>query len=448
MSAQASVPLQPADRAILGLECETIAGHTCKVIRLGAVPPSIEDLRERVAARIDAVPELAWRLGDADGEPAWVAFEGFDPSRRVVPLSDGAPLSGAEVPAAVARLFERRLDRDRPLWQMHLGELVDGGAVLIWRIHHALADGTAAMRFARELLWDAPPPGEVDLAHAQRRKGRSGDSQARSTGPESRPGSAPTAPSPATHPDDERRRRHLAAFVEREFGSSLRRSPFDGTIGTTRRIAFASVELAPLHDAAKELAGATLNDAVLSIVAGALRRWLEAHHGSLHGVRVRVPVSLHHEGDAAANLDSFFSLHLPLTVDDPVARLREVNAATRARKSAHDAEELQAFLAGLGAASPRMRALCDRVEASPRSFALSVSNVPGPRQAVSVLGSPVEAVHSIAEIGARHALRVAVVSLAGTLHFGLCADPALVDGLDEMASGIEAEAELLVAAAG
>ena len=426
MTARQPIPLHPADRAILGLECETIAGHTCKVIRLGAGAPGIEALRARVGERIGSVPALACRLGEAAGGPAWVAWDGFDPALRVIPLAEEAPLSGAELPAAVARLFEQRLDRDRPLWQMHFAELDDGDAVLIWRIHHAIADGTAAMRFARELLWDRPT-----------------ESSGRSK-PASRPGPsrAPGAP-----PDDERRRRHLAAFVEREFGESLRRSPFDGTIGTTRRIAFASVELTPLHDAARGLAGATLNDAVLSIVAGSMRRWLEAHHGSLHGVRVRVPVSLHHEGDAVANLDSFFSLRLPLTVADPVARLRAVNEATRARKAAHDAEELQEVLDRLGSASPRLRSFCDRLEASPRSFALSVSNVPGPREPVSVLASPVEAIHSIAEIGRRHALRVSAVSLAGRLHLGFCADPAIVDDLEAMAGGIEAEAAELVAAA-
>ena len=413
-------PLQPADRAILDLESATIAGHTCKVMRIGAPGVDIDAVRARIGERIGAVPELARRLGEEAGEPAWVPWEDFDPTRRALPLEQAAPLSRGDVPAAAARLFAQRLDRDHPLWQIHVAELDDGGTALIWRIHHALADGTAAMRFARELLWDAPeqPPGRVSPVTGRK--------------------------SPQPHPDDERRHRHLVAMIEREFAESTRRSPFDGAIGTTRRIAFASVELQPLHDAARQLADATLNDAVLSVLAGALRRWLKEHHGSLHGVRVRVPVSLHHEGDAVANLDSFFSLRLPLADADPVDRLRTVHRETKRRKAAHDAEELREFLEELGAASPRMRSLAERIERNPRSFALSVSNVPGPREPVSVLGAPVESIHSIAEIGERHALRVAVVSLAGELHFGFCADPAIVDGLDAMAAGVELEAAELV----
>ena len=295
------------------------------------------------------------------------------------------------------------------------------GAAVVWRIHHSLADGTAALRFARELLWDGPAD-----------DGRSG-----SGGPGGR----------SQLEEDSRRRRHLAAFVEREFGASIHRSPFDGEIGTTRRIAFATVDLHALHDDAKRVADATLNDAVLSIVAGALRRWLIHHHGSLGGLRVRVPVSLHHEGDEVANRDSFFSLRLPLNEPDPARRLRDVKRATAARKESGDAEEREEFLRELAAHSPRLESFCERLEASPRSFALSVSNVPGPREPVSVLGTPVTAIHSIAEIGRRHALRVAVVSLAGNLHFGFCADPGIVDRLDEMAAGVEIEAAELAAVA-
>ncbi len=76
-----------------------------------------------------------------------------------------------------------------------------------------------------------------------------------------------------------------------------------------------------------------------------------------------------------------------------------------------------------------------------------MSNVPGPREPVSVLDVPVAHLHSLAEIGERHALRVSAMSLAGLLCFGLCADPDLVDQLHVMAEGIEAEAEDLLAAA-
>jgi diacylglycerol O-acyltransferase / wax synthase len=414
-----AIPLSAEDRAILALECATVAGHTCKVIMLEPPVPGIDELRAHIAGRLDDAPALRWKLGGDERDPAWVQAEDFDIARCVGASEVDSPLDAAGLRREVARLFEQRLDRSRPLWRIDVVPLEGDGAALVWRLHHALADGTAAMRFARAVLWDE--------------------------------GAA--APSARPHPhehatDDVRRRAHLVRFIEREFGETHHRSPFDGRIGTRREIAFATVELKALHDAAKSLAGATVNDAVLAIVAGGLRRWLEHHHGSLDAMRLRVPVSLHREGDDASNRDCFFSLAVPLGEADPVARLEAVHAATAIRKTEHDAERLDSLFREAAHLSPRLERLVERIEASPRRFALSVSNVPGPRTPVSVLGSPVESVHSLAEIGAHHALRVAAVSVGGSLCFGFCADPGLVDDLTEMARGLEADAAALVAAAG
>ena len=187
---------------------------------------------------------------------------------------------------------------------------------------------------------------------------------------------------------------------------------------------------------------------MLTAVAGGLRAWIRDHHGHTGRLRVKVPVSLHHAGDDEGNRDSFFTVELPLDEPDPVARLSAIHAATAARKTDHDAEAIDQLMHDLARASPRLEHLVQRLEASPRAFALNVSNVPGPRTAVAVLGVPVEAVYSIAEIGERHALRVAVVSVAGRLCFGFCADPAIVGGLDVLAAGVEAEATRLIAAGG
>jgi hypothetical protein len=100
------------------------------------------------------------------------------------------------------------------------------------------------------------------------------------------------------------------------------------------------------------------------------------------------------------------------------------------------------------AAEPPLQHFVTRLERSPRRFALSASNVPGPPVRVSLFDVPVERLHSIAEISERHALRVSAVSVAGLLCFGLCADPELVDHLQLMARGIEEETLQLLAAAG
>jgi diacylglycerol O-acyltransferase / wax synthase len=168
---------------------------------------------------------------------------------------------------------------------------------------------------------------------------------------------------------------------------------------------------------------------------------------------VKVPVSLHglppspgEEGSPPGNRDSFFCLDLPLGADDPLERLTEIRHATRVRKQDHDAQHLDAFLRRLGRI-PRLRQFAERLLANPRSFALNVSNVPGPHRPVRVLGVPVSALYSLAEIGEQHALRVAVVSLAGSLNFGLVADPTLLADVDRLADGMRAEAAALAASA-
>jgi diacylglycerol O-acyltransferase len=416
---RATIPLSAEDRAILALEGPTVAGHTCKVILVGSPGPTVADLRELIDSRIDRTPQLQAMLGGDDREPAWVPDPGFDLERHVRAVH-GGPVEAERLPALVAEIFEQRLSRERPLWQLDVVPIGGERAALIWRLHHAVADGTTAMRFASALLWDT----ESGLSPARPRH------------------------SSAQAADDERRRGHLGAFMRREFGESAQRSPFDGAIGTRRRVARATVPLQPLHDAAKRVGGATVNDAVLAIVAGGLRRWLEWHHGRLGSVRLRVPVSLHSEGDDAGNRDSFFTVPASLDEPDPVERLREIHVRTDERKQERDAAHLEQLMASLRTISPQLERLAERIEASARSFALAVSNVPGPRRPVSVLGSPVESMHSLAEIGRRHALRVAVVSIGGELCLGLCADPAIVDDLEAMARGVEAEAAELIAAAG
>jgi hypothetical protein len=414
---QTPLPLAPEDCAILAIESETIAGHTCKVLRLGPNAPSVSQLRSRIAERIHLAPLLTRRLGhDVDGDPAWMPDPDFDVEHHVVPHPHDRPVSADGLRRCVARLFEQRLDRQRPLWRMDLIDLEDDCRALVWRIHHALADGTASLRYARALLWDEGPEGRLTRSQAA-----------------------------AKHAADEARRQsHLAGYVHRELLRSPHRSPFDGSVGSRREVGFATVPLEAVHHAAKALCGATLNDAVLSIVAGSLRHWVSAHHGQLNSIRVKIPVSLHHEGDGEANHDSMFSLGLPLGEADPVARLRIIHHRTEARKEAHDAERRELLLHQVGSLSPRLERFAEQLERSPRRFAINVSNVPGPREPVSVLAAPVRQLHSLAEISQHHALRVSVISLADQLCFGFCVDPELVADVQMIADQVAPETRALL----
>jgi wax ester synthase-like acyl-CoA acyltransferase family protein/uncharacterized protein DUF1298 len=410
------IPLSPEDRAILALECASVAGHTCKVLHLGRGAPGVAGLRERIADRIHLTPALTRRLGGSTTAPVWEASPDFDLAEHVVEHRHQRPVDGEGLLRCVARLFEQRLDRSRPLWQMDVIELEGDERALVWRIHHALADGTTSVRYSRALLWDDAPERTMTPPRAA-----------------------------AQHAADEARRRaHLAGYLRREFKRSRSRSPFDGMIGARRGVGFASAPLGALHDAARAIDGASLNDAVLTIVAGSLRHWIDRHHGSIDSIRVKVPVSMHREGDAVANRDSSFSLGLPLSEPDPVARLRTVHARTQARKTAGDAERREVLLHTISEVSPRLERFAVKLERSPRRFALNVSNVVGPPHRVTVMAAPVRYLHSLAEISEHHALRVSVISFADQLCFGFCADAELIPDVQTMANQVAPEAQSLL----
>jgi len=159
---------------------------------------------------------------------------------------------------------------------------------------------------------------------------------------------------------------------------------------------------------------------------------------------VKVPVSLHHETQPQGNNDSYFCLALPVGEPDPRKRLQSIRAATAVRKTHHDAQDLDELLQRLSHAAPGLQRRAQRLQTSPRTFALNVSNVPGPPRPVSVLGAPVRSMHPLAELAPRHALRVAIVSVADTLCYGLLADPDVIADLDVLAIAIEREATAIL----
>jgi diacylglycerol O-acyltransferase / wax synthase len=308
--------------------------------------------------------------------------------------------------------------------------LAGARTALVWRIHHALADGVTAMRMARQVLLEATPGG----------------------GAAPRRGSAerPPGPPPQTLASGLRRAAHLPQTLRQELGRRAVPSPLDRPVGPRREVAFVDApleELRRIGHAAPERA--TVNDVALSAVSAGLRAWLDQLGAPAEGLRAKVPVSLHQPGEPdTANRDSFMVVDLPLEQDDPLARLVAVARETRMRKRRHDAETLHTFFHDLSHLSRSLERHAEHWAMSPRVFTLNVSNVPGPPDPQSVLGAPLLELHSLAEIAHRHALRVAIVSASGRISFGLCADPDAIDGIDLVAHGIEREIHVLGGAVG
>ena len=417
------------DARILGLESDAITGHTLKLLILepGTGPLDIESVRARVAARLDRQPRGRQRVETSGSRPQWVEATDFDIANHVrrYPADDCATQD--DLWRAIGTLMSEHLDRSRPLWTFDLiGPLPDGREAIAARIHHAMADGIAGVRFLHDVLFDSDP------------------------------GAAPPAATPGVAAS---RRTGLLTEVERmpgalrrELGHRVSSSPLDRTITGSRELAFTVATLAEMRAIGAALnERATVNDVLLTIIAGGLRDWLGGQDGTLPHLRAQVPVSLHHRDEsagAAGNRDSFINIDLPLEPSDALQRLDLIRAQTTVRKQSGDAQELYDLFHALGR-MPVIGGAVQRLAGSSREFSLSISNVPGPAEAIGVEGRRVEDLFSSSEPAMHHALRISAISCAGRVGIGLCTDPRALPGMPALAAAIDgALAELRSAALG
>jgi WS/DGAT/MGAT family acyltransferase len=452
--------LTAEDARILKLERGTIAGHGCSVIILDPPAagdrPTLDSLRAHVAGRLGRVPRCRQRLAPtplAVAPPLWVDDVDFDVTRHVRQLMPDREMDDADLRRAVARLMEGRLDRRHPLWSLHMARLTGGRTALLWREHHCMADGLSGLRVLSALVWDTEPhPGaaepaphvptpsytprellRIGIAARLRPAVRGGDQRGVRFDWRRAPAEA----------------RRLMTVARRELLPSSDLSPLAAGVGPSRTVGWLSGPLAELHDAGKAVGpGVTVNDVVLAVVAGGIRSWLSARDARTEHVRVKVPVSLHRSAelpDQLGNRDSFIFVDLPIDEPDLGEQLIAISRETSERKKAQDADELDALVR-----EAQRLPLGDHavdLTMSPRVFALNVSNVPGPRGPLYVMGAPVVAVHGITEIAQGHALRIGARSGIGRLSFGLCADPSVVPDLDLIIDGMRRSIEELVASA-
>lgn len=423
----AAMPLDPEDAQILRLETGTIHGHTMKLLLMqdGPGPAIVPQLSAAIEARLAGEPRWRQRLvADPDTQTglAWRDDPEFSIGRHVRAVETGEWPDERGLRQVVAQIMMTALERDRPLWELAvIPRLADGRWALIWKIHHCLADGTTAVRAGSRLIWTQEP-----------------DAGGRAAGTAHRP-----APGTA---GQLRTGAHLAmlagyrGLMLREFRRTGPVSPLAAQVGPNREVAFARCALRELHDLGKSVGPeVTINDVLLASVAGALRHWLRSHGAAETAMKAQVPVSMHLDGgggEPGGNRDSFLLVKLPIAEADPVARVRVVASATRLRKNRHDARAIYSLRRKAAHLPAPLRRRLQHVAQGPHQYSLNVSNVPGPASPINVIGHRVDELYSMAEIAPRHALRVAAVSLAGSLFIGLCADPDVLPDLDVISAGI------------
>jgi WS/DGAT/MGAT family acyltransferase len=228
------------------------------------------------------------------------------------------------------------------------------------------------------------------------------------------------------------------------------KTPLNTEIGPHRRFVGVRAELADFK-AVKNAFGGTVNDVVLTVVSGALRKFLHERGVRTEGLELRalVPVSIRPKGAESSLGNQIAAMRgpLPVYIADPVARLRTVSQAMDGLKQSKQAVGAEVLASVQNFAPPTVMAQASRLNFSTRLFNLIVTNVPGPQFPLYVLGREMLEIFPVAFLPEEHALAVAIMSYNGRINFGLLADFDALPDLDEIAGGLEESLAELVALA-
>jgi diacylglycerol O-acyltransferase / wax synthase len=452
------------DSSFLHLERDSAHMHVAGCAVFDGKAPAYEELVEVIVSRLHLVPRYRQRLAFVpfdQGRPVWVDDPHFNVSYHVRHTALPRPGDDDELKRLASRVFSQALDRSRPLWELWLVEgLALGRFALLSKTHHALVDGVSGVDIATVLFDASPDPMPV--------------------APPDQEWVARPLPTPpqlladallerATVPREVvrgvrhalRGPRQIAGRVGEALAGvgamtwaglkSAPPSPFNVRIGPHRRFTWVRGDLSEFK-AVKNALGGTVNDVVLTVVSGALGRYMRLHGHNTEGVELKalVPVSVRAdvERGALGNRVAAMWAPLPVGITDPVQRLLTISHAMQGIKESGQAVGAQVLTGLSGFAPPTIMAQAARLQARQRLFNLVVTNVPGPQQPLYVLGRELEALYPMVPLAENTALGIAIMSYNGQLNFGLVADYDALRDVESLAEELRSAIDELVAAAG
>jgi len=454
--------LSALDVSFLTNESSSSHMHVGGICIFEGPPPSYDDLVEHVQSRLHLVPRFRQKLAYPPvptGRPFWVDDPAFNIEYHVRHSALPEPGSEEQLRNMAARVFSQQLDRTKPLWELWMVQgLTRKRFAFVTKTHHALVDGVSGVDIATVLfdIKPVPEPAEPDHDWVPSPEPSGAELVAKdAVGVLKAPVRVLRRVERAVeHPRHTARQLSEAAEALGEvgwnFANPAPKVPLNVEIGSHRRYEWVRSDLAQFKRI-KNVFGGTVNDVVLAVVSGALRRWLQKRGVRPEGLELRaqVPVSIR-ANEAHGHLGNQIAVvrgPVPVYVEDPVKRLelcREGMEGIKQSKQALGAEVITRFN---DFAPPTLLAQAARVNFSTRLFNLVVTNVPGPQFPLYVLGRELEDIFPVGFLPPNQALFVAIMSYNGGINFGLLADYDAIPDVTDLAEGIEASiAELLEAA--
>ena len=407
----------------------------------------IDRIRAHIGARLRWIPRYRQKLSRSPlGSPIWVDDDRFNLAYHVRHTSLPRPGDERALQALAGRIKSQQLDREKPLWEMWLVEgMADGRVALVTKAHHCMIDGISGADLLAVLLspessvaaeaqspfTPRPHPGAVALIAQELGHRIAGTFEAGRW--------AISEPRAAARALGERASA-LANMLPAAFWRAAD-TPFNRPIGPHRRFDWLPMDLAEVK-AVKHALGGTVNDVVLAVVSGALRRFLVRRRVNVDGLELRamVPVSVRaeHERGGLGNRVAGWLTPLPVGEGDARRRLACVREQTKHLKDSKQAMATETLTGVTDWTSSTVLSVAIQLALRVRPFNLVVTNVPGPQVPLYLLGARMQEVYPQVPLFTNQGLGIALFSYDGTLFWGFNADWDLVPDLADLVDDVRA----------
>ncbi len=440
--------LSALDASFLYLEGPRTPMHISSLAIYEGPPPEDKELIEMLDQRLHLVPRFRQRLASVPfnaHRPAWVPDPSFDLSTHVQRVRAPGDGTDDDLMHVVGYLLSQPLKRSQPLWEMCLIEgLADDRFAVLSKTHHSLWDGISGADLHSVLLDATPEPREEPYVEHRRERAPSTfemlAAAARDRVTES-VGNVRGILGALRRPRDTiRQAADLAGGAIGLAGSLVRQAPkmdINSRIGSGRRFSIARSSLDEVKTL-KETVGTSVNDAILAAVGGGIRRWQISRSIEPHDVKVMVPVSVRSadESDTFGNRVAMLVVTLPVSVRDPIVRLRRIHEVMRAAKESGQIRAGDAIVK-MSAVLPTFAvAGLSQLQSRYRSFNLLVTNVPGPQFPLYLLGRRLLELYPQAPLVRNQGLSIGAMSYDGKLGFGLLGDLDTMPDISVLSGGI------------